>query len=95
VLHGAPIVRATVGGQARRFLIDTGSSMSLIHPSVCLSRMTPAEVTPIGVNGAELEVRGKQVVKFTLSANTYNHVFTVCKLATEVGAILGTDFCIL
>jgi hypothetical protein len=53
---------------------------------------TPADVIPFGVTGEELEVQGSQVVEFELKGNTYSHVFTVCKLATEADAILGTDF---
>jgi hypothetical protein len=44
------------------------------------------------VTGEELEVQGTQVVKFVVRGNTYSHVFTVCELATEADAILGTDF---
>jgi hypothetical protein len=92
VLQGAPIIRGTVSGRTRIFLIDTGSSISLIQPAVCAAPRTPAEVTPFGVTGEELEVQGSQVVEFELKGNAYSHVFTVCKLATEADAILGTDF---
>jgi len=73
-------------------LVDTGSSVSLIQPGVSASQLNQAVVTPFGVTGDELRVKGEQRVTFTLNGKEFVHVFCVCTIATEVDAILGMDF---
>ena len=73
-------------------LVDTGSSLSLIQPGVCTSVVNSATVTPYGVTGDELPLKGMQRVTFTIKGETYTHDFCVCAVATEADAILGTDF---
>jgi predicted aspartyl protease len=91
-LNGAPIVRAVIGGRPRTVLIDTGSSISLIQPVICSTEITRANVTPYGVTGKELHVKGEQLVIVTVNGETYIHAFCVCELATEADSIIGTDF---
>jgi len=90
-LNGAPIVRAAIG-RPRTVLVDTGSSISLIQPGVSTTEITHASVTPFGITGDELPVKGEQRVIITINGETYTHMFCVCELATEADVIIGTDF---
>ena len=73
-------------------IIDTGSSVSLIQPGLSSARLTKAKVTPYGVTGEELQIRGEQPVCFNIDGQTYRHEFNVCSLSTDADAIIGTDF---
>jgi len=81
-----------IEGRPRTILVDTGSSLSLIQPGVCTSIVNSATVTPYGVTGDELRLKGEQRVTFTIKGETYTHDFCLCNVATEADAILGTDF---
>jgi len=59
-------MRVEIEGRPRIFLIDTGSSLSLIQPGVCSTPVEPARVSPYGVTGDELQVKGEQLVKFKI-----------------------------
>jgi hypothetical protein len=63
-LHSAPVIRVKVGRHVKQFLVDTGSSTSLIQPGVCLAKLTQAAFTLFGVTGKTLEVYGNQILKF-------------------------------
>ena len=91
-LNGAPSIRVVVDGCPRIFLIDTGSSLSLIQPGVCSTQIDHATVIPYGVTGDELQVKGEQLVHFKIGGERYSHNFCVCTLSTEADAILGMDF---
>ena len=91
-LNGAPVVRSMIEGRPRVILVDTGSSISLIQPGVSASNLNQAIVTPFGVTGDELRVKGEQRVTFTVNGKEFVHVFCVCTIATEADAILGMDF---
>ena len=91
-LQGAPVVRAVIGGCFHTVLLDTGSSILLIQPGLCSTKINRATVTPYGVTGDELRVKGEQRVIITINGETYTHDFCVCSVATEADAILGTDF---
>jgi len=72
-------------------MIDPGSSVSLIQPGVSASKLNRAIVTPFGVTGDELQVKGDQRVTFTINGEEFVHVFCVCTITTEADAILGMD----
>jgi hypothetical protein len=91
-LNSAPLIRATVDGRPQILLIDTGSSVSLIQPGVCSSKLRHSNVTPYGVTRDELQLRGEQYVKFGVKGQTYSQRFCFCKLSTDTDAIVGTDF---
>jgi hypothetical protein len=76
-LNDTPVVRAVIEGRPRAVLLDTGSSLSLVQPGVCAAELKRASVTPFGVTGDELRVRGEQLIKFTINGETYNHAFCV------------------
>jgi hypothetical protein len=46
----------------------------------------------LGVTGETLEVKGRQLVSFTLGGQKFDHMFLVCPLPTEVAGLIGTDF---
>jgi hypothetical protein len=91
-LNGAPTIRAVVEGRPRVILIDTGSSISLIEPGVSAANLTRTNITPYGVTGDELQLRGEQLVHFTVNGQLHRHQFYVCLLSTEADAIIGADF---
>ena len=74
------------------FIVDTGSSISLIQPRVYSSEVNPNNLSPFGVTGNQLEVQGTQEVKFQLNDREFCHQFCVCLLQTEADGILGMDF---
>jgi len=47
---------------------------------------------PFGVTGETLEVKGRQLVSFTLGEQKFDHMFLVCPLPTEAVGLIGTDF---
>jgi len=49
-------------------------------------------VTPYGVTGEELQIKGEQSVRFNINGQTYSLEFNVCSLSTDADAIIGTDF---
>ena len=91
-LNGAPTIRVVIEGCPRIFLIDMGSSISLISPGVCSTPVDHARVIPYGVTGDELQVKGEKLVHFKINCETYSHNFSVCTLSTEADAKLGMDF---
>jgi hypothetical protein len=91
-LHEAPVILVNLGRHVHKFLVDRESKRSLIKPDVCLTKFTQAEFIHYGVTGKTLQVYGNQIVKFGLRGNTYSLQFCVCKLTSDVDAILETDF---
>jgi hypothetical protein len=91
-LNTAPVITVTIAGQERKLIIDTGSSISMIQPGVCSGRLKPTDVTPLGVTGDELQIKGELWVKLQIGNQLYHHQFCVCTMATEAHGILGLDF---
>ena len=85
--EGTPTLQATISGYNRVFILDTGSSISLMHPEVYSSN-----VSPYGVTGNELEIKGMQEVKFRLKDREFHYQFCVCSLPTDADGILGMGF---
>jgi hypothetical protein len=50
----------TVLGSSMRIILDAGSRISLIHPSVHYSKLTETEVGPISVIGNRLAMQGSR-----------------------------------
>ena len=44
------------------------------------------------MTGESLEVKGRQLVSFTLGGRKFDHKFLVCTLPTEAAGLIGTDF---
>ena len=89
---GAPTIQATVLGLHRAFIVDTGSSISLIQPGVCSNEVRPTNLSPFGVTGNELQIMGVQEVEFHLNGMKFCHQFCVCSLPTKADGIVGMDF---
>jgi hypothetical protein len=81
-----------IAGSEKEFIIDTGSSVSLIQPGVSCSEIRTSSVLLIGVTGDPLQIQGEQEVKFGINGTKFMHKFKVCPLPTEAHGILGTDF---
>jgi hypothetical protein len=92
VTAGAPTIQATVSGFHRAFIVDTGSSISLVQPGVCSSEVRPTNLFPFGVTGNELEIMGVQEVEFYLNDRKFCHQFCVCSLPTNANGIIRMDF---
>jgi hypothetical protein len=81
-----------VEGSSRRFIVDTGSTVSIIQPGVSGRDVTTTNLAPFGVTGKELEIMGEQEVNFRINNVKYQQKFLICGLSTEADGILGTDF---
>jgi hypothetical protein len=91
LIRGAPTVTVKIGRAERRLIVDTVSSISLIQPDVATGIVTAADVTPIGVTGANLCIEGKQQVEFSLHDCIFRHLFYVCTLPTDADGLVGMD----
>jgi hypothetical protein len=94
VVQGAPTIRVEVDGAQRNFIVDTGSSISLIQPDVSASVIREAGVAPIGVTGAQLRLKGEQVVEFGFHGCMFRYPFQVCSLPTDADGLVGMDLLI-
>jgi hypothetical protein len=63
---GAPTIEVEISGIHRVFVLDTGSGISLIQPGVYSSKVKHTSLSPFGVTGKELEIKGVQEVLFHL-----------------------------
>jgi hypothetical protein len=88
---GTPTVEVEIAGTRREFVLDTGSGISLIQPGVYSAEVTPTNISPFGVTGKQLEIKGVQEVLFHLGGKTFSHQFCVCSLPTEADGIFGVD----
>jgi hypothetical protein len=94
MIKGAPTVRVEVDGAPRQFILDTGSTISLVQPDVSASDVREATVAPIGVTGTPLRLKGEQMVEFDLQGHRFRHPFHRCSLPTEADGLVGTDLLI-
>jgi len=92
LMAGAPTIQTTILGISRAFIVDTGSSISLIQPGVCSKEVRPTNLSPFGVTGNELQIMGVQEVEFYLNGKKFRHQFCVCALPTKADGIVGMDF---
>jgi hypothetical protein len=79
-------------GSSATFILDTGSSISLIQLGVHPNKVEVTEVVPISVTGDKLAIVGQQEVGFSLQQCYFCHRFQVCQLPTDTHGILRTDF---
>jgi hypothetical protein len=89
---GTPTLEVEIAGTQREFFLDTGSRISLIQPGVYSSEVKPTNLSPFGVTGKELEIKGVKDVLFYLDGKKFSHQFCVCSLPTEADGIIGMDF---
>ena len=72
-------------------MIDARYSLCLIQSGVCSTPVKHANVTPYGVTGDELQLKGVQL-EFKINGERYRHVFCVCSLSRDADATIATDF---
>jgi hypothetical protein len=89
---GAPTVTVLLEGVVRRFIIDTGSSITLIQPGISRAKITRTDIAPIGITGKFLPVKREQYIGFTIAGKAVRQRVGVCALPTEAEGLLGTDF---
>jgi hypothetical protein len=90
--QGSPSITLEIEGRARQLVIDTGSTVSILQPSVSSRVMMETPLKPFGVTGDALKIIGQQRVSFVLKGREFEHTFVVCPLPTRVAGILGMDF---
>jgi hypothetical protein len=91
MIRGAPTICVDMAGAARTFIVDTGSSVSFIQPGVSSSGTSDANVSPIGVTGANLGIEGEQEVEFSFRDWIFRHTFYVCSLPTDADGLVGMN----
>ena len=70
-MAGAPTIQTIILGISRAFIVDTGSSISLIQSGVCTKEVRPTNLSPFGVTGNEMQIMGVQEVEFYLMARNF------------------------
>jgi hypothetical protein len=88
---GAPVIRTDMLGSSATFILDTGSSISLIQPGAHSIKAEATEVAPISVTGDKLAIAGQQEVGFSPQQCYFRHRFHVCQLPTELCSIPVTN----
>jgi len=73
--HGTPIITLEIERKWRRLIVATGSSVSILQPGVSRRNKREGSLRPIGVYGETLNVKGRQLVSFTLGKQKFNHMF--------------------
>ena len=77
---------------SRRLILDTGSNVSVLQPGVSRSDVRFTAQKPHEVTGDLLDIKGLQIVSFSLNGREYSNVFLMCPLPTEAAGLLATDF---
>jgi hypothetical protein len=75
----------------RKMIIDTGSDISLMQPSLIKGHTENSQLKPYEVTGKTLEVIGQQTVSFMIGDSEFRHSL-ICSLPTRAAGLLGTDF---
>jgi hypothetical protein len=77
--------------KVQRFLIASGSSLSLINPGVSLAEIKPTDLAARGITGTKLKSIGTQEVEIVLGTRICTHEFLVTKLDIEYSGVFGLD----
>jgi hypothetical protein len=75
----------------RKLILDTGSTISILQPSISRRKVQTSRAEPFGATGDILDIRGQQSVLFRLGECSFKHTFLVCPLPTEAAALIGAD----
>jgi len=90
-----PLLTVEIEGKELQFMVDTGTMVSIIQPTVSKTQMRVCDVQARGVTGTELEISGEQIEFSIKSLDGYvkfEHTFIVCPLTRCSYGILGMDF---
>jgi len=90
--HGTLFVTLEIEGKWRRLIVDTGCNVSILQPAVSRRVLRDTSLIPFGVTGESLDVKGRQLVSFTLGGWKFDLKFLVCPVPTEAAVLVGTDF---
>jgi hypothetical protein len=87
-----PAITIEIEGEARRMILDSGSSISILREGVSKSEVKNSPLKLYGVTGEALRIFGQQTISFVLGGHFYDHTFVISELPTEATGILGMDF---
>jgi hypothetical protein len=87
-----PLLTIEIAGQELLFVVDTDAIFSLIKPGICDAQVRASDVQARGVTGTQLDIRGEQLVAFTIRHKdqymTFRHTFVVSPLKRCSSGIL-------
>ena len=66
VEHGALSITVRIDGELRNLIVDTGSTVSILQPSISRSDVSVTALKPFGVTGEVLDVKGRQYVSLEI-----------------------------
>ena len=58
--HGTPTISADIDGMSRGLILDTGSNISIMQPTISKSNVQVTTMEPYGVTGDTLDIKGQQ-----------------------------------
>lgn len=90
--HMTPVIDVFIQGTHKRFLIDTGASVSLVQPGTANTPLCQTTLKPQGVTGEALHVLGTQAIEFTIGNRNFAHDFIVSKLPIPADGLSGNEF---
>ena len=86
-----PTIVAEIESRYRKLILDTGSTISILQPSISRRKVQTSRAEPFGATGDILDITGQQSVLFRLGECSFKHTFLVCPLPTEAAALIGAD----
>jgi hypothetical protein len=86
------MVKVTIEGKNRRFLVDSGAEDSLVQPEIRSGRFKPSTSATMGMFGGVTRWEGEREICFSLSGYAYTHTFGILTLPPHIDGILGLDF---
>ena len=90
--HGTPTISADIEGMSRGLILDTGSNISIMQPTISKSNVQVTTMEPFGVTGDILDIKGQQTVTFRMNGRRFTHPFLVSSLPNTAAGLLGTNF---
>jgi hypothetical protein len=85
------LLQVEVEGQHNQFLIDSGTSLSIVMPGVDQAEVNPTNTAPRGITGTKLKSLGSQRIGIKLGNRVYSHEYVVTPLDVEYSGLLGVD----
>jgi hypothetical protein len=85
------LLEVQVEGELQQFLIDSGTSLSLVKPGVSRAEVKPTDLAARGITGTKSKSLGVQDIKIKLGNRTYTHEFLMTPLNVEYSGVLGLD----
>ena len=73
--HGTPKMSVEIKGMSMSLIVDTGSNVSILQPSILKSDAQVTALEPYRVTGDVLEIRGQQSVTLMLNGSEFTHSY--------------------